>query len=189
MTTLASVLEKLLPFVGKPVHCPIQTNKGCVGILMEKLAGIPQTSNIVDCADGEVKSFPLKMSRGTIVPKETVAVTMVQPESLLTVPFSESNAYKKLARTLYLPLLRDGDMVTLQTPVLHTIDPGSPLFLVLEGDYNAICAAYRETNTLVGSTRLGQYLQTRTKGAGHGSTSRAFYLRTGFLKEHILAQA
>jgi DNA mismatch repair protein MutH len=187
MSTLASVLEKLLPFVGKPVACPIQTNKGCVGILMEKLAGIPQTSNLIDCEDGEVKSFPLKMSRGTIAPKETVAVTMVQPESLLTVPFAESNVYKKLARTLYLPLLRDGDIVTLQTPVLHTIEPGSPLFLELEGDYNAICDAYREAKTLVGSTNLGKYLQTRTKGAGHGSTSRAFYLRTSFLKEHILS--
>ena len=188
MTTLASVLEKLLPFVGQPVHCPAQTNKGCVGILMEKIAGIPQTSNLIDCADGEVKSFPLKMSRGVIVPKETVAVTMVQPESLLTIPFAESNAYKKLARTLYLPLLRDGDMVTLQTPFLHTIEPGSPLFRVLEGDYNAICAAYRETKTLAGSTGLGQYLQTRTKGAGHGSISRAFYLRTAFLKEQVLAK-
>lgn len=187
MTTLSSALEKLLPFVGQSVTCPVQINKGMAGILMERLAGIPQTSNTIDCLDGEVKSFPLKtLKNGRIVPKETVAVTMVQPESLLSVPFAESNAYKKLARTLYLPLKREGDTVVLQKPVLHVIEPGTPLFAQLEADYNAICAVYRDTKTLTGSTELGKYLQTRTKGAGHGTTSRAFYLRTSFLLEHIL---
>jgi hypothetical protein len=154
---------------------------------MEKLADIPQTSNILDCVDGEVKSFPLTINRkGFIVPKETLAVTMVKPESLLTVPFAESNVYKKLQHTLYLPLLREGDNVSIRALVIHTIEPASPLFTALEADYNAIAAAYREKNTLVGTSDIGTYLQTRTKGAGHGSTSRAFYLRKNFLQEHII---
>ena len=32
---------------------------------------------------------------------------------------------------------------------------------------------------------MGVYIQPRTKGAGHGSTSRAFYMRTGLIKEII----
>jgi len=185
--TLASVNEKLLPHVGKSIVCAVQANKGCTGILMETLAGIPQTSNTLDCIDGEVKSFPLKTARdGSLVPKETVAVTMVQPDSLLTVPFISSNVYKKLAHTLYLPLLRNGENVSIHAIVLHTIEPGSPLFQQLEADYNSIVSAYRDTQSLVGTSHLGKYLQTRTKGAGHGSTSRAFYLRTNFLKEFIL---
>jgi DNA mismatch repair protein MutH len=186
MLTLAQVKEKLEPFVGQPRSCPVEANKGIAGILMEKLAGIPQTSNIVDCHDGEVKSFPLKtLKGGAVVPKETVAVTMVQLESL-DLPFAESNVYKKLARTLYLPLSRDGDNIILQKVVLHTLEPDTPLYKQLEDDYNAICSAYKATGTLSGTTGLGKYLQTRTKGAGHGTTSRAFYLRTSFLKEYIL---
>lgn len=186
MLTLAQVKEKLEPFVGQPQCCPIQINKGIAGILMEKLAGIPQTSNIVDCQDGEVKSFPLKtLKGGAVVPKETVAVTMVQLENL-SLPFAESNVYKKLARTLYLLLSRDGDNIVLQKVVLHTLEPESALYKQLEDDYNAIWVAYKTTGTLAGTSHLGKYLQTRTKGAGHGTTSRAFYLRTSFLKEYIL---
>jgi hypothetical protein len=32
---------------------------------------------------------------------------------------------------------------------------------------------------------MGKYIQPRTKGAGHGSTSRAFYARPLFLKQFI----
>jgi DNA mismatch repair protein MutH len=186
MLTLAQVKDKLAPFVGQAQCCPVQINKGIAGILMEKLAGIPQTSNIVDCQDGEVKSFPLKtLKGGTIVPKETVAVTMVQLENLAH-PFAESNVYKKLARTLYLPLSRVGDNIVLQKLVLHTLEADTPLYNQLENDYNSICSAYKATGTLSGTSHIGKYLQTRTKGAGHGTTSRAFYLRTSFLKEYIL---
>jgi hypothetical protein len=31
--------------------------------------------------------------------------------------------------------------------------------------------------------KMGKYIQPRTKGSGHGSTSRAFYARTSFLKK------
>ena len=33
--------------------------------------------------------------------------------------------------------------------------------------------------------KMGVYVQPRTKGAGHGSTSRAFYARPLFLAEFI----
>jgi hypothetical protein len=31
--------------------------------------------------------------------------------------------------------------------------------------------------------KMGKYIQPRTKGSGHGSTSRAFYARISFLKQ------
>jgi len=37
--------------------------------------------------------------------------------------------------------------------------------------------------TLTG--KMGVFIQPRTKGAGHGSTSRAFYARPLFLKQFI----
>jgi hypothetical protein len=36
------------------------------------------------------------------------------------------------------------------------------------------------------SGKMGKFVQPRTKGAGHGSTSRAFYARVPFLKKVIL---
>lgn len=58
--------------------------------------------------------------------------------------------------------------------------------------YNQVKADYdivRETIITKGfstlSGKLGVYIQPRTKGAGHGSTSRAFYARVLFLMQSI----
>jgi DNA mismatch repair protein MutH len=185
MLTLQTVLERLSPYAGTTHLCPTTANKGVAGFLVETLAGIPQTSNCLDCIDGEVKCFPLKrLKSGALVPKETVAVTMIQPTGLATTPFTESNAYKKLANCLYIPYLRTGDNIQLFKPAILTVMPS--LFASLKADYDAIVSAYVATGTLSGTTGLGTYLQNRTKGAGHGTTSRAFYLRTGFLKEVVM---
>ena len=55
----------------------------------------------------------------------------------------------------------------------------------VEEDYEAIRELIRSksVNTLTGDT--GKYVQARTKGRGHGSTSRAFYARALFVA-HIL---
>ncbi|MDP2855769.1 MAG: hypothetical protein Q8N90_01450 [bacterium] len=65
----------------------------------------------------------------------------------------------------------------------------------LQGElYNAVKADYdlvRQTlfnpqkgfGSLTG--KMGLYIQPRTKGAGHGTTSRAFYARPRFLEKFI----
>jgi hypothetical protein len=67
------------------------------------------------------------------------------------------------------------------------IDLSLPVFaalrLALKNDYDAIRAAFLADGTLTSST--GVLLQNRTKGAGHGSTSRAFYLRPAFMKNNV----
>jgi hypothetical protein len=186
MLTLQTVHDRLAPHAGTTHLCPLTANKGVAGFLVETLAGIPQTSNCLDCIDGEVKCFPLKrLASGLLVPKETVAVTMIQPTSLATTPFAASNAYRKLANCLYIPYLRTGDTIQLFKPVILTIPESDPLFATLKADYDAIVSAYVASATLSGTTGLGTYLQNRTKGAKN-STSRAFYLRTGFLKEVVM---
>jgi DNA mismatch repair protein MutH len=186
MLTLQTVHDRLAPHAGTTHLCPLTANKGVAGFLVETLAGIPQTSNCLDCIDGEVKCFPLKrLASGLLVPKETVAVTMIQPTSLATTPFAASNAYRKLANCLYIPYLRTGDTIQLFKPVILTIPESDPLFATLKADYDAIVSAYVASATLSGTTGLGTYLQNRTKGA-KSSTSRAFYLRTGFLKEVVM---
>jgi hypothetical protein len=53
----------------------------------------------------------------------------------------------------------------------------------LRADYDAIRQKFLLDGTLTGAT--GKLLQNRTKGTGHGSTSRAFYLRKGFMKSLV----
>jgi DNA mismatch repair protein MutH len=190
MTKLSEIYSRLLPHVGKTHECAKTINKGMAGFLVEGLAGIPPSSNCLDCEDGEVKCFPLKrLANGKLTPKETIAVTMIQPTSLSGVAWTDSNVYRKLANCLYIPYLRESDeSVTLFKPFIFRLEAGTAVYTQLEIDYNAICAVYKETGSLSSSSSLGKYLQNRTKGAGHGSTSRAFYLRPLFIKEFILPE-
>lgn len=182
--TLQEVHEKILPLVGKPFHCPITKNKGATGLLLETITGIPHTSNCLDCEDGELKTFPLKkLQNGSLVPKETLAVTMVCGEELKEKCFTDSRCCKKMNRMLVVPYVREGDTIVYLKPTLLEKEKRPELYTLLEEDYLQIQTHYTSSGLLKSS--IGKYLQTRTKGAGHGSTSRAFYLRTTFLKEYI----
>ena len=183
--TIAEAHERIRVISGTTHECPLSRNKGKPGLLLETLTGIPNTSNCLDCADGEIKSFPLVRNKaGALVPKETVAVTMLDRTQLSTHAFQDSKCYKKLRRTLYVPYFRDGDRVTFLEPRLILLDDRPDILAKLQADYDAIRSQYHTAGTLASGN--GVYLQNRTKGAGHGSTSRAFYLRKSFLTEFVL---
>ena len=180
--TLAEALSRITgAILGKTHVVPKTTNKGNVGQWLETAIGIPTSSACLDCLDGELKAFPLKTKGGGLATKETIAITMVEPAVLLTQSFVEARVYKKLENTLFVPYLRDGDNVTFYTPFLFTKE--HPLMAQLKTDYELIRTKAAE-GIMTGS--IGTYLQTRTKGAGHGSTSRAFYLRPQFADTLIL---
>ena len=176
--TIATLLERIEPLIGKPYNIPRTTNKGIIGHVLETLVGIPHSPACLDCIDGELKAFPLKKTLSGYAPKETVAITMCNPNELKTISFEESRCKTKLNRVLFVPYTRQNDVVMFFKPCLFTSE--HPLFSSLCEDYNIIQSNARE-NIFTGS--IGIYLQTRTKGAGHGSTSRAFYLRQKFLTE------
>lgn len=185
--TLDELHEKVLPLVGKPLNSPITRNKGATGLLLETITGIPHTPNCLDCVDGELKTFPVKkLKGGALVPKETLAVTMVSTEDLKNCCFQDSRCLKKMNRMLVVPYFREGDFITYLKPTLLEKEALPEVYTVLKEDYESIQTEYTLSGVL--KSELGTYLQTRTKGAGHGSTSRAFYLRTGFLKQHIPIQ-
>ncbi len=177
--TIATVQTLLEPILGHVYNLPKCANKGRPGLYLEELLGIPTSSACLDCTDGEIKTFPLKRSpEGILTPKESVAVTMLQKETLLTTTWEDSRAYAKLKNTLFIGYIRDGDNITYQNAVIFTEQ--HPLMEVLAKDYATI-----QENAAAGvmTGKIGKLLQTRTKGAGHGSTSRAFYVRTQFLAE------
>ena len=186
LLTINEILTKVLSLLGKQHACPITKNKGKPGILLEMITGIPQTSNCLDCSDGELKTVPVVRNKaGKLVPKETIAVTMLNQDDLRANDFNNSKCFTKLKRVLIVPYLRDGDNIQYMTPIL--IDASQTnykaLYAEIEKDYNSIRTQFLTDNTLQSAT--GNYLQNRTKGAGHGSTSRAFYLRKKFVEDYV----
>jgi hypothetical protein len=69
--------------------------------------------------------------------------------------------------------------------VLHTaakFDLDDPVILrAVREDYELIRATIRVRGFAALSGDLGKLIQARTKGRGHGSTTRAFYARTEFI--------
>jgi len=180
--TLAEAQSRITATVLDKTHAiPKTTNKGNVGQWLETAIGIPTSSACLDCLDGEIKAFPLKAKAKGLASKESIAITMVEPTILKTQLFEASRVYKKLENTLFIPYMRDGDNVTFYAPFLFTKEHA--LMAQLKADYELIQTRATE-GVLTGS--IGQFLQTRTKGAGHGSTSRAFYLRPLFADTLIL---
>lgn len=184
--TIADIHAKFIPLVGNEYTLPITANKGLPGQFLEDLLGIPHTSNCLDCSDGELKIFPVKkLKNGTLVPKETMAITMLSTDDLRACEFKSSKCCKKMSKMLLVPYYRNGDKIQFMSPKVidKEIDTFAELYNLIETDYNEIRKNYIESGVLRSQT--GTLLQNRTKGAGHGSTSRAFYLRQEFMKRYV----
>jgi hypothetical protein len=181
--TIAEIYAKCVPLAGILHTLPKTANKGLPGLHLETLLGIPHTSNCLDCSDGELKTFPLKrLKNGQFAPKETIAVTMLSTDDLRACEFKDAKCYKKMRRMLLVPYYRTEDTIQFMAPKIIDGDlvEFADLYKQMETDYTEIRKAYLETGILTSTT--GTLLQNRTKGAGHGSTSRAFYLRPEFMK-------
>jgi hypothetical protein len=189
--TLSSIEEAVKSHIGEPIHCPITANKGAAGILLEKLTGIPQSSALLDALDGELKIVPYKrLKNGTLVPKETIAVTMLNCDQLCTTAFADSHCAIKLRRMLIVPYMRDGDNIRLLKPTLFDAADAanSELFSALATDYAAIQTEWNSKKELHSTT--GVLLQTRTKGpGGKAKKTRAFYLRPAFMKKVVIVSS
>jgi hypothetical protein len=185
--TIDEVHERCLLIVGREYNLPITGNKGLPGIFLEDLLGIPHTSRCLDCADGELKIFPVKkLKSGKLVPEQTMAITMLSPDELRTNDFNASKCCKKMSRMLVVPYYRNGDTIMYMTPKI--IDRQNiefaELYATIESDYNEIRNNYIENGILQSET--GTLLQNRTKGqGGSGPRTRAFYLRKEFMQQYV----
>ena len=136
-------------------------NKGSRGQLLEIALGIPNSSNLKDLVDGEIKTFTVG---------ESIAVT--QLKHCLTeiiedqVSFSESKVGEKLKQTIYVGFTRSNDYVG--TEILNE-ETHAKHYQELEEDYNFICDSIRtlfdagkQLRTITGPNKL---LQIRTKAS------------------------
>jgi len=182
------VHKKVIEIANTKYELPKTANKGKPGNYLEELTGIPQSSECLDCIDGEVKVFPLKKLRtGIIAPKETIAVCMINKDDLVETDFYESRCYKKLSNVLFVGYYREDDKITYMQPTLFNLDAHSEIKKQLKNDYDTIREYFMKNNTLEGTSKLGVYLQNRTKGqGGNAPKTRAFYLRTAFIRRWVL---
>ena len=208
-TTRPSISESLKTFEdsvkGKIFYCPQTKNKGGEGQFLENLLGIPTSSACLDCADGEIKAFPLKkLKDGNFSPKETIAITtrglqhdkeplfskLINPD----VSWEDSALKKKTNSLLLISYFREGHNITF----LHSylFDSESPEYKQFKLDYNIIMNYYK-TNGIcqintgeeghLSNTVNGTYIQGRTKGQGGKNKTVGFYFKsTEFVKKVIL---
>jgi DNA mismatch repair endonuclease MutH len=164
-------------------------NKGWAGQVIEQYLGLPQNSlQAPDFGSWELKVVPLaRAADGTLRVKESMAITMIEPAEIVANKFEDSHLYDKLRSLIVVARIFENVEDTSST--LHSaaeFDLDNPsIRKQVEADYEAIREIIRlhGLEALTGDT--GKYVQARTKGRGHGSTSRAFYARALFVA-HIL---
>ena len=160
-------------------------NKGWKGVVLERLAGLSNNSRQAPNGLGfELKSTAYYMVRGRWRPKETMAITMINPKLLVETPFYESHCWEKLKSIVFCAVTWDGHFNTTSRLLRVTsfdFLKERALLDEIEADYEFIrnkCAT-KGFEALTGAD--GKWIQARTKGPGHGSTSRAFFARKELL--------
>lgn len=160
-------------------------NKGWAGQVIEQYLGLPQNSlQAPDFGSWELKVVPLiRAADGTVRVKESMAITMIEPTEVVANKFEDSHLYDKLRSMIV--VARIFENVEDTSSILHSaaeFDLDNPsIRKQVEDDYEAIREVIRLKgfDALTGDT--GKYVQARSKGRGHGSTSRAFYARAFFV--------
>lgn len=164
-------------------------NKGWAGHVLERHLGLPTNSaQSPNFGSWELKIVSLKRnSSGELKVKETMAITMIDAYNVVNTPFEQSHLINKLRKAVVCARVfesKNEERSLLERVATFNLD--NPYILnTVKDDYELI----RDTIKTKGFEQLtgamGILVQPRTKGPGHGSTSRAFYARTGFVA-HIL---
>jgi DNA mismatch repair protein MutH len=153
-------------------------NKGATGLVLEKMVGLPRNnSKGPDHEKFELKSVPVKKNRqGEIVPKETMAITMASAEDFIA-NFKDSYFYKKVKKMIIVAKMQkeNGDSA-IHKVVYQDLTKLEDFLKTLKKDYNILRKNIQQKGFAnISSTEGTKYIQLRTKGKGHGSTTRAFY--------------
>ena len=136
-------------------------NKGARGQLLETVLGVPNSSDLKDLEDGELKSFTVGQTIAATQLKHCLSEIIEDKVS-----FEESKVGQKLKQTVYVGFTRDNDYVG--TELLNE-ETNPEHYSELKEDYeficNSICTLFnagKELNTITGPNKL---LQIRTKAS------------------------
>jgi len=161
-------------------------NKGWAGHVLERYLGLPVNSaQSPNFGSWELKIVPLKRSTsGELRVKETMAITMIDAYNVRNTPFERSHLLTKLRKAVVCARVFESQRDE-HSPLVRvtTFDLSEPaIYGQVKADYELVRETIRTRGFTALTGRMGVLVQPRTKGPGHGSTSRAFYARTGFVR-------
>ncbi|KKT40941.1 MAG: hypothetical protein UW30_C0015G0012 [Candidatus Giovannonibacteria bacterium GW2011_GWA2_44_13b] len=162
-------------------------NKGWKGLVLERLAGLK--TNVSKAPNGltwELKSVAFHYVNNVLVPKETMAITMINPDELRAHSFFESHCWTKLKTIVFCAVEWNGKNAEggklLKVASLDFAEDDE-LIKEIKTDYDFIRNKLITQGFKALTGKDGKWIQARTKGPGHGSVSRAFYARTSLVKK------
>ena len=162
-------------------------NKGWKGLTLERLAGLTNDNKQAPNGLGfELKSVAFHTVKGNLVPKETMAITMINPSTLIAKSFFESHCWEKLKSLVFCAVEWNGRHNSKSTLLkIQSLDflESDKLIEEIADDYEFIRKKLIDTGFSSLTGKDGKWIQARTKGPGHGSISRAFYARKSLIKE------
>jgi DNA mismatch repair protein MutH len=168
-------------------------NKGWAGQVLERYLDLPiNSAQAPNFGSWELKLVSLKrLKSGGVVPKETMQITMIDAYDVARKPFEHSHLLAKLRKALICATLFISRAETSRPFVKAAyFDLGDgEIYESIKADYEIVRNAIRTTGFESLTGKMGVYVQPRTKGAGHGSTSRAFYARTGLVERLLRGQS
>ncbi|MBU4332592.1 hypothetical protein KKD19_03320 [Patescibacteria group bacterium] len=180
-------LMRIAPRFGITTYKNGKQNKGWKGLVLERVAGLE--SNISKAPNGltfELKSVSFYYVNGELVPKETMAITMINPEELKNNEFFYSHCWDKLKSMIFCAVMwygKHAKKAELLKVASLDFSKTDELIQEIKMDYDLIRNKLitRGFEGLTGKD--GKWIQARTKGSGHGSISRAFYARKELVKK------
>ncbi|MBD3373198.1 MAG: hypothetical protein GF403_10855 [Candidatus Coatesbacteria bacterium] len=167
----------------------ITKNKGWAGIVIERCLGLPfNSAQAPNFGSWELKLVSLRyLKSGMLVVKETMQITMLNDDYIIETPFEESHLLTKMRKMLVVSRIWYNKMEPkseFYDVVSFNLEDNSDIYNQVRDDYNEARRALIRGGVL--KSEMGCYIQPRTKGRGHGSTSRAFYARRNLLTRIIL---
>jgi DNA mismatch repair protein MutH len=162
-------------------------NKGWKGQILERLAGLENSNT--KAPNGltfELKSVSFHYVKSELVAKETMAITMINPTELRQNSFFESHCWSKLKTMIFCAVMwhgRNSENAELLQVASLDFSETDELIREIQTDYEFIRQKLIEHGFASLTGADGKWMQARTKGAGHGSTSRAFYARKRLVKK------
>ena len=170
-------------------------NKGWKGLVLERLAGLQ--TNISKAPNGltyELKSVAFHHVKNELMPKETMAITMINPSELKAHSFFESHVWAKLKTIVFCAVMwhgKNSEKAELLKVTSLDFSETDELIQEIKADYDFIRNKLitKGFEALTGAD--GQWIQARTKGVGginprtgkRRPITRAFYARTKLVKK------
>jgi len=170
-------------------------NKGWKGQVLERLAGLE--NNVARAPNGlsyELKSVSFREVNNTLVPKETMAITMINPAELINTDFFDSHCWAKLKSIVFCAVMWHGtNSKSAELLKVTSLDfaEDDQIIKEIKDDYDFIRAKLIEHGFDSLTGRDGKWIQARTKGTGgvnprtgeRRPRTRAFYARKGLVQK------